>query len=115
MPGMSRITFDGYIIETMMRDLVGHDKKPSAFIVLLYLWARTSGMRQRILTASLQEIATDTGLSKSAVQAGLKLLRRRRLIRLERDSQTSKPSYYLLRPWQRHARASNSQGVRKSN
>ena len=98
---MKRITYDAYIIQTLMRDLVGHDKKPSAFIIFLYLWGRTGGMRQRVLTASLQEIADDTGLSKSAVQAGLNLLRRRRLIRSERDLQTSKPRHYVYRPWRR--------------
>ena len=98
---MGRVTFDGYIIDPLMRDLVGHDRKPSAFIVFLYLWSRTNGMRARALSASLQEIADDTGLSKTAVQAGLKLLKRRRLIRSERDKPTSKPTHFVLSPWRR--------------
>ena len=31
------IALDGYVLDVLMRDLVGHDKKPSAFIVYLYL------------------------------------------------------------------------------
>jgi hypothetical protein len=54
---MVRVTVDSYIIDTLMRDLVGHDKAPSAFVTFVYLWRRTSGMRQRSLAASLQEIA----------------------------------------------------------
>jgi hypothetical protein len=96
---MVKTTIDSYIIDPLMRDLVGHEQKPSAFIVFLYLWARTNGSRSRSLTASLQEIADDTGLSKTAVQGGLKLLKRRRLIRAERESATSKPTLFVLAPW----------------
>ena len=99
------MTFDSYIIDPLMRDLVGHDRKPSAYIVFLHLWARTNGTRTRALRASLQEIADDTGLSKTAVQAGLKLLKRRRLIRSERASPTSKPTHFILSPWRRAGRA----------
>ncbi len=98
---MGKVTFDGYIIDPLMRDLVGHDRRPSAFVVFLHLWARTNGMRTRALSASLQEIADDTGLSKTAVQAGLRLLRRRRLIRSERATATSKPTHFVLSPWRR--------------
>ncbi|HEX8651017.1 MAG TPA: helix-turn-helix domain-containing protein [Pyrinomonadaceae bacterium] len=98
---MNKVAFDSYIIDPLMRDLVGHEQRPSAFIVFLYLWARTNGMRTRALTVSLQEIADDTGLSKTAVQTGLKLLKRRRLIRSERASPTSRPTHYILSPWRR--------------
>ncbi|MGH9931468.1 MAG: helix-turn-helix domain-containing protein, partial [Pyrinomonadaceae bacterium] len=93
-----------YIIDTLMRDLVGHDKSPSAFVVFLYLWSRTSGMRRRNITVSLQEIASDTGLSKSAVQVAMRLLKRRRLVRSEHDSATSTPRYFPLRAWIRGRR-----------
>lgn len=98
---MVKVTIDGYIIDPLMRDLVGHDRSPSAYIVFLHLWARTGGMRTRALTASLQEIADDTGLSKTGVQAGLRLLKRRRLIRSERASPTAKPTHFVLSPWRR--------------
>ena len=101
---MRKIVVDSYVLDTLMRDLVGHDKTPSAFVIFLHLWRRTSGMRHRSLTASLQEIANDTGLSKSAVQSALKLLARRRLIRTERESSTSTPTYFPLRPWIRTRR-----------
>jgi DNA-binding MarR family transcriptional regulator len=101
---MKKVTFDAYITDTLMRDLIGHDKKPSAFVVYLFFWSRTSGMRRRVLAVSLQEIADETGLSKSAVQASLRLLKRRRLVRAERDSATSRPRYHVLRPWVRPAR-----------
>jgi DNA-binding MarR family transcriptional regulator len=61
-------------------------------------------MRLRSIEVSLQEIADDTGLSKSAVQAGLRLLKRRKLVRSERNSVTSTPTYFPLRPWVRPRR-----------
>ena len=90
---------DPYVIETLMPDLVGHDKQPSAFIVYLYL-AHRVGRRAR-LQVSLQTIAIETGLSKSAVQKSLRTLKRRRLVESTRESETSTPEYAVLRPWRR--------------
>jgi hypothetical protein len=104
---MRRVTFDRYIVESLMPDLVGHDKQPSAFIVFLYLWSRArarrvgskSGVRQ--LNASLQQIASDTGLSKSAVQHAVRTLKRRRLIQTHQTSPTAAPDYVVHAPWRR--------------
>jgi len=98
---MKKIAFDIYVIDTLMRDLIGHDRSQSAFVVFVYFWAATNGKRQRIITVSLQEIANETGLSKSAVQGAVRLLKRRRLIRTERESVTSRPRYTILSPWRR--------------
>ena len=35
---MSAVPVDDYVLDTLMRDLVGHDRRPSAFLVYLYLW-----------------------------------------------------------------------------
>ena len=88
---------DAYVIETLLPDLVGHDRQPSAFLVYLYLTYH--GPRGRPVDVSLQMIATDTGLSKSAVQRSLRTLARRRLIRTDRASRTAVPRHVVLRPW----------------
>jgi DNA-binding MarR family transcriptional regulator len=98
---MKLLRLDLYVVESLMRDLVGHDKKPSAFIVYLYLWSRLATSRSRKVQASHQTIADDTGLSKSAVQMAVRHLLRRRLLRSERSSTTAAPVYALLRPWRR--------------
>ena len=82
-----------------MRDLSGHDRSPSAFLVYLFFWARTVGANRRSARASLRQIAEGTGLSKSAVQAALKRLTRRKLLRVDRRSATAVPEYTLYRPW----------------
>jgi hypothetical protein len=90
---------DAYLLDTLMPDLVGHDRQPSAFLVYLYLSHQAGRRRARSVIASLQAIAVDTGLSKSAVQRGLRTLVRRRLVKIDRRSPTAVPSYTVLRPW----------------
>lgn len=98
---MSRISLDAYVTDVLMRDLVGHDHQPSAFLVYLWLWARTDGGRRRH-AASLQTIARETGLSKSSVQVAVRRLKaRRRLIAATRDGPTTPPVYEVLKPWVR--------------
>ena len=92
---------DPYITDVLMRDLVGHDRTPSAFLVYLWLWARTEGGCRRY-AASLQTIAFETGLSKSSVQNSVRELRdRRRLILVEKSGPTTPPAYAVLTPWRR--------------
>ena len=97
----ARVTVDRHIIDVLMPDLVGHDRQPSAFLVYLYLWCSGAGRRERRASASLQQIAVDTGLSKSAVQHALRRLKRRRLVTSRQASATSVPDYVLHTPWVR--------------
>lgn len=90
---------DDYVFDVLMRDLVGHDHSPSAFLVYLHLWSQTIGRRARSARLSHQMVASATGLSKSAVQAGMRRLLRRRLVSVERESRTATPEYRVLRPW----------------
>jgi replication initiation and membrane attachment protein DnaB len=92
---------DEYVLDVLMRDLVGHDKSPSAFLVYLHLWSQTEGRGQESATLSHQRIAEMTGLSKSAVQAGVRILTRRKLIRAAKLTVTSTPEYRILKPWRR--------------
>jgi hypothetical protein len=98
---MSQTAFDPYIVDVLMRDLVGHDRSPSAFLVYLWLWARTDGGRRRH-AASLATIARETGLSKSSVQNAVRALRtRRRLIATQSTGPTMPPVYEVMKPWDR--------------
>jgi hypothetical protein len=96
---MRRINFDLYVLDALMPDLVGHDKQPSAFIVYVHLWTRLATSRARRVRVSHQTIANDTGLSKSAVQAAVRTLIRRRLIRSQLEFKTAVPEYTVLKPW----------------
>jgi hypothetical protein len=108
---MIHIGIDEYVFDTLMPDLVGHDHSSSAFLVYLFLWAALYRSEQKRVTASLQQIAEGTGLSKSAVQAGVRVLKRRRLVGMSRQSSTATPEYELLRHWiRRRAKLQRSSG-----
>jgi hypothetical protein len=92
---------DDYVVHTLMRDLAGHDRSPAAFLVYLHLAGESARADSREIERSHQEIANSTGLSKSAVQAGVRRLLLRRLIAQSKPSPTAKPRYRVLRPWQR--------------
>ncbi len=98
---MPPLPLDRYVTDVLMRDLVGHDHMPSAFVTWLWLWRRSHGEGRARIGASLQTIATGTGLSKSAVQTAVRHLKRRRLIEAERSGPTAAPIYTVLQPWRR--------------
>lgn len=92
---------DSYLVDTLMRDLVRHDRAPSAFLVYLWLWSKTRGAGRNSFGASLQTIATETGLSKSSVQSALRRLRRRKLVNVRHGGPTTAGVYDVLEPWKR--------------
>jgi hypothetical protein len=98
---MPRIILDSYVVDTLMPDLVGHDRRPAAFIVYLYLSRLAALSGRDSVSASLQTIATHTGLSKSTVQAALRHLRRRRLVDPSVMATVTNPARKVLRPWLR--------------
>lgn len=98
---METLKLDRYVIDTLMPDLVGHDKRPSALLVYLFLWGASSEVRGRETTASLRDIAEGTGLSKRSVQDALALLERRKLVARTRGAPTEIAAYEVLRPWRR--------------
>ena len=92
---------DDYILDVLMRDLVGHDKSPSAFLVYLHIWSQTESKGTDSAPLSHQRIAEQTGLSKSAVQSAIKILTRRKLVTATKPTITSTPEYHPQKPWRR--------------
>lgn len=95
------LEIDTYLVDVLMRDLVGHDHAPSAYLVYLWLWRASRGAGRETVGASLQTISDHTGLSKSAVQAAVRHLARRQLISAARDGPTAAPVYSVHAPWRR--------------
>src|SRR6202158_5309875 len=83
---MNTVRLDAYVLDTLMADLVGHDRAPSAFLVYLALWSRAGIRRGATAKLSHRDLAEETGLSKSAVQDAVRRLIRRRLVSLSRAS-----------------------------
>jgi len=102
---VTEIAVDEYVLDVLMRDLVGHDKSPSAYLVYLHIWARTRGQGVEAAALSHQRMAESTGLSKSAVQSAVRLLQRRRLVKAHKPTVTSTPEYSVQRPWDRRGKS----------
>ena len=93
------VQVDDYVLDVLMRDIVGHDRQPAAYLVYLYLYGQAARTRWKPVAASLRVLAEATGLSKSAVQTALELLRRRQLIETATDHPTATPEHSVLRRW----------------
>ena len=98
---MYHIALDEYVIDVLLPDLVGHDRSPAAFLVYVVLWTRLYRAEQRSTAVSLQQLADLSGLSKSAVQRAVRILKRRGLIKVAKPSPTALPQYELIRHWLR--------------
>ena len=96
-----RLRLDPYITDVLMRDLIAHDRAPSAFIVYLWLWRRTHAQAKKSMGASLGDIARATGLSKSSVQNAVRKLTRRKLLTAFRAGPTLAPIYTVHETWKR--------------
>ena len=91
---------DDYITDVLMRDLVGHDRRPVAFLV--YLWLAAEHRRRTApVQISYQDLAESIGVSKSSVQAAVGWLTRRKLLTASKQNPTATPRYNVLTPWKR--------------
>ena len=91
-------SIERYILDTLMADLVGHDRMPSAFLVYLAIVAAHADGRARFSHA---ELAERTGQSRRTVQNAVEILRRRGLILVSRQGPTEAATYVPLTPWKR--------------
>jgi hypothetical protein len=101
---MIQVTLDAYVLDCLLPDLVGHDRRLSSFIIYLYLYRFASQETHWSVRLSHQAIASATGLSRSAVQSALAHLQKRQLIATSRAHSTAVPLHRVLRPWVRLSR-----------
>jgi hypothetical protein len=95
------IALDDYVVDVLMRDLVGHDRRPVSFLV--YLWLSGEVHRGNgTVRASYQQIAEAIGVSKSSAQAAVRWLVRRKLLASTKKTVTATPCYKVLTPWREH-------------
>lgn len=98
---MLHVAIDDYVLDVLLPDLTGHDRSPAAFLTYLVLWTQLYRSEQKSVAMSLQQLTEFTGLSKSAVQRSLRILKRRGLIKIAKSSPTAVPQYELVRHWVR--------------
>lgn len=102
---MTQIPLDAYVLDCLLPDLVGHDRRSSSFIIYLYLYRHASQQSNWSIRMSHQSIATATGFSRSAVQSALAHLQDRQLVATSRAHPTAVPLHRVLRPWLRLGRS----------
>jgi hypothetical protein len=98
---MVEVTLDPYLLDSLLPDLVGHDRRLASFVIYLYLYRHASQQANWSIRMSHQAIASATGLSRSAVQSALAHLQSRQLIATSRAHPTAVPVHRVLRPWLR--------------
>jgi predicted regulator of amino acid metabolism with ACT domain len=102
------IAIDDYVIDVLMRDLVGHDRRVVSFLVYLWFTAE-QGKDQRkgnMVEASYRQIAESIGVSKSSAQASVAWLIKRKLLSSIKKTVTATPRYKVLTPWRDYERRS---------
>jgi hypothetical protein len=96
------IPVDDYILDTLLRDLTGHDRKPAAFLVYLWLTGEQS-RRNGPVAISYLELAQNTGLSRSSAQSAIRWLVRRKLLTATKATATAVPVYTVHFPWRKRS------------
>jgi hypothetical protein len=96
---MHHVSIDDYVLDVLLPDLVGHDRSPAAFLIYIVLWTLLFRSEERSTGVSLHKLSELSGLSKSAVQQAVRLLRQRGLIKIHKTSETAVPEYELVRHW----------------
>jgi|SRR5580658_3862785 hypothetical protein len=104
------IALDDYVVDVLMRDLVGHDRRVVSFLV--YLWfAGEQGKEEHkgnVVEASYRQIAECIGVSKSSAQAAVGWLIKRKLLSATKKTVTATPRYKVLTPWRDYESRSRS-------
>jgi hypothetical protein len=95
------LPIDPHIVEVLLPDLVGHDRRPSSFVLYVWLYSVTRSAGRRSAFYSYQMLTDRTGLSKRAVQRAVAHLRKRQLLKVTRTSPTAVPEYSVTTPWVR--------------
>jgi hypothetical protein len=102
---------DPYITDVLMRDLVGHDRRPASFLVYIWLTAEQQKYAQQrgasTVSISYQDLAESIGISKSSAQSAVSWLIGRKLLAVAKTTVTATPGYKVLTPWRNRATPSN--------
>ena len=108
------LKLDPYITDVLLRDLVGHDRRPASFLVYIWFTAEQQKKAEQqkaeqqkhahqrrgsAVTASYQDLAESIGISKSSAQSAVGWLIRRKLLTVSKASVTATPEYKALTPW----------------
>jgi hypothetical protein len=96
------VKLDEYVLDSLMRDLVGHDRRPVSYLV--YLWLAAEEQRKKPVSISYSDLAQSVGVSKSSAQSAVAWLIHRKLISSTKANVTATPNYTVQTPWKANSR-----------
>jgi hypothetical protein len=97
------VKLDEYVLDSLMRDLVGHDRRPVSYLVYLWLAAEQQGQNKPV-SISYSDLAESVGVSKSSAQSAVAWLIHRKLISSTKANVTATPNYAVQTPWKANSR-----------
>jgi hypothetical protein len=59
------IPIDDYVLDVLMRDVVGNDQQPTGYLVYLYLYGQAARQKWKPIAASLRTLATRPAFPKA--------------------------------------------------
>jgi hypothetical protein len=65
------VPIDDYILDVLMRDLIGHDQQAAAYLIYLYLYGQAARKKWKPVVASLRTLADATGFPKARSKSRL--------------------------------------------
>ena len=97
------VKLDEYVLDSLMRDLVGHDRRPVSYLVYLSLAAEQQRQNKPV-SISYSDLAESVGVSKSSAQSAVAWLIHRKLISSAKANVTATPNYAVQTPWKANSR-----------
>ena len=97
------VKLDEYVLDGLMRDLVGHDRRPASYLVYLWLAAEQQRLNKPV-SISYSDLAESVGISKSSAQGAVAWLIHRKLISSMKANVTATPNYTVQTPWKSDSR-----------
>ena len=97
------VKLDEYVLDSLIRDLVGHDRRPVSYLVYLWLAAEEQRQQKRV-SISYSDLAQSVGVSKSSAQGAIAWLIHRKLISSTKANVTATPNYTVQTPWKANSR-----------
>src|SRR5215467_5993246 len=67
----SMVKLDEYVLDSLMRDLVGHDRRPVSYLVYLWLAGEQQRRQHKAVSISYSNLAESVGVSKSSAQSAV--------------------------------------------
>jgi len=97
---IAMLNLDDYVVERgLMRDLVGHDRRPASFLVYLWLTSEQARRRGAVQVSYQEHGRVPLDCREVQPKPAVSWLVRRKLLTASKENATAIPSYTVRSPW----------------